>query len=151
MRIIIISFILSQSLLFSQEVKFIYKNDKAAFDGFLVPETNFVEYKNTAEELKLEKQKSLEKDNLIENYKKENEILLNLNKEYTFKISMMNLKYSVQSELVTMYKERADLSFKLELQLSTYKLTTYIFIGVSIAELLGFGCFMLAYYIKDKF
>ena len=150
MRIIIIYLLLITSYLYSQEVKFVFKNDKVAFDGFLVPEAKFNGYKNTSEELKVEKQKSLEKDKLIENYKKENEILLNLNKEANIKISLMNLKMQAQLDLSNFYKERADFSFKLEIKLSAYKLTTYIFLGISIAELLGFGCFMLAYYLKDK-
>lgn len=128
---------------------FINKNDKATFSGFLITEELLNEFKNTEDQLGFEVEKSLAKDELILKQEKEIKLLTNLKEEYETKIQLTELKLQVQSELSDLYKTRADSFIGLELKLNTYKFTTYLCLGISIAELLGFGSFMLAYYIKD--
>jgi hypothetical protein len=136
--------------LYSNDAIFLKSGEKAPFDGFLVTEKRIEELRQKEDKFNFIQEELTIKDKLIAKQVEENQQLKALNLEYENNIRLLNMKLNTYIDLNALYKSKADESFKIEAKLNLYKLGFSVTLAVGVAELFGFGCFMLAYYIKDK-
>lgn len=142
----IIFFLFISCSLFSQT--WLNKNDKATFDGFLISKDKVEQFKQTEDLLKIEIEKSEQKDILILKFEEQIKVYETLKIEYETKINLLNMKNQIQADLSSLYKERSDNYNKLEFQLNIYKTTTYVMIGISLASIIGISGYILGNYIQ---
>ncbi len=139
MRIIFLLLLVVFNLYSQDKAVYIKKGEIAPFDGFLINEEKVNYFKNLED-----KNKTLLE--IIEEYEKKIINLENLNELNRQKINLLESKISFYED----YVQKINNYSKDFSDIKIYRNMTYIIIGISIAELLGFGCFYLGYYLAGR-